>query len=121
MHASEARTEREGRWRELMRQRSESGQSRVDFCRERGIKTCSMRYWERKMRRADGGLGRSVPRVLGGGFVGVQLAPGREWEERERSGGDGVLTAWVGGVRLEIGRGFDAEVLRGVVDVLRGR
>lgn len=120
MPAGETRKEREWRWRELIRQRSESGQRRVDFCRERGITTDSMKYWERKMERASMGLGRSVRPAVGGGFVGVQIAPGPEWAERERLGREGVLSAWVGGVRLEIGRGFDAELLRGVVDVLRG-
>jgi len=86
------------RWRELIREQSESSQTILAFCRERSVSVYGFYYHKRKMRDESLGKGFSELRTPGRGGIRLVLERGR-WQ-------------------LEIEQGFDAECLRQVLGVL---
>ena len=76
--------------------RRDDGLSLASFCRQRGVGPWVLRYW---LARA---AGSSAP-----GFVQIAAAPGSV-----------TMEVVVGGAVVRVARGFDAELLRGVVAAL---
>jgi len=86
----------QGEWERLLEEFGTSGKSIRGFCREKGVSVSQMSYHLRRARKAD----------AGGGFVElVREAPCDLWVE-------------AGKCRIQVRRGFDAELLRQVAAAL---
>src|SRR5690348_15266934 len=97
-----------GKWRGLVAEQSQSGQSVAAFCRERGLRSGQFFAWKKRLRDA------AAPK-----FVAVEVAPGAEtkWPAPEMSGG-AIEVRLRGGRSLVVEPGFDADHLRALVSVL---
>ena len=98
------------KWRELVGEQGQSGQSVAEFCRERGLKSGQFFAWKRRLREAEAAK-----------FVAVAVAPVLEAERPAPATHSGAIE-----VRLDRGRilvvepGFDAHHLRALIAVLEG-
>jgi len=85
-----------------------SGLSCVEFCRKRGLSLATLgRY---RKRQAHGEV------VAGDRWVAVELSGGRP--ALGSGANSGLAVALPGGVRIEVGRGFDASTLRQLLGAL---
>lgn len=91
--------EREGYWRELLERQAASGLSVRAWCARETVGYATFMYWRRRLGRTG-----AVERLT---LIRVE----------EAAVGDG-LWLWVGGVRIEVKAGFDAGLLRQVVEAL---
>lgn len=86
-----------------------SGVSRAVFCAQRGIGRWRLAYWERRLSdriaqtAASDAAADALPPL---GFVELRV------------GGDSTLTVTVGSAQVVVGPGFDAALLRDVVEAL---
>jgi hypothetical protein len=96
------------KWRGLVADQSQSGQSIAAFCRERGLKCGQFFAWKKRLREAE------APE-----FVPVEVAPVAEtsWPAPEMHGG-AIEVRPRGGRSLLVEPGFDAHHLRALVSVL---
>ena len=102
-------------WSELVRDYEASGQSQRAFCTERRIGQSTLRYWMRRLEKRSGEAPVTVTQ-------GTRLVPVDLIEEpAPLTAGSGVTILTGGGVRIEVGRQFDAGVLRGVVAALEAQ
>jgi hypothetical protein len=111
------------KWRGLVGEQSQSGQSVAAFCRERGLRDGPFFAWRKRLREAeaarasgeDVSLGRRAAR-----FVALEVAPEAAGERRLAP----VVHGGAIEVRLRRGRslvgepGFDAQHLRALLSVL---
>lgn len=88
------REERRAWWRGHVEGQSRSGLSLKAYCAEHGLKVWQWHYWRKALQGPQGGF--------------VELA-----------GVGGGLTLECAGCRIALGRGFDCELLRQVLAVLR--
>lgn len=92
----------ERRWRKVLERQRASGLGVAAFCRRHGLAEASLYAWRRR-------LSVAAPAFVEAKVVGV---PGA---------GAGVIEVCLrGGRRVRVGRGFDPELLKGVVAVLEG-
>ncbi len=96
------------KWRGLVREQSQSGQSIAAFCRERVLKSGQFFAWKKRLREAEAAQ-----------FVSVEMAPvaGRNWAAPERHAG-AIEVRLRGGRSLVVEPGFDAHHLRTLLSVL---
>jgi hypothetical protein len=93
---------------ELVAEYETSGLSCVEFCRKQGLSLATLARYRK--RRAQGEV------VAGNRWVAVELSAGRP---PLGSGANSALTvALPGGLRIEVGRGFDASTLGQLLGVL---
>ncbi len=97
------RDETWAKWRAVVRQQANSGQSAAGFCRERGISVTHFFEWRRKLSEAESKEGQ---------FVEVRLAPAQNRALEVRL---------AGGRSVMVEPGFDAGHLRAVVAALEQR
>jgi len=81
--------DRERRWRGLITQWKQSGQTARAFCHDRELNVHTLYGWHRELRRRDGGSKSSGKKNQGHRFVQVEVT-GPSWLELSL-GGDLVL------------------------------
>ena len=81
----------------------QSGLSQADYCGREGLATSTFCKWKQRL------AGGSTTQLVEIGFVATPAGPGL------------CLVLGGGQYRLEISRGFDAEALDSVLDVLEAR
>ena len=102
-------TDTETKWSERVGEWRASGKTAEEFAEGRGFKGSTLRYWASTLRTAEGAPGRTrKPRVR---LVRVVARP---------SAAEASLEVAVGAARVTVRPGFDAALLRQVVDALRG-
>ncbi len=97
------------KWRGLVAEQNQSGQSIAAFCRERGLKSGQFFAWKKKLREAEAAK-----------FVAVDAAPDPEWKRvpaREMQGG-AIEVRLARGRSLVVEPGFDAHHLHALLSVL---
>ena len=131
-------SERASYWREALRECEQSGLTRVEFCRRRGIKAGTLAWWKRQFKRRDKDdrPTRRGPRSAGQTPVFMELAPspnpgGSRWRAwpasvletrgpgRPSSAGRYAVVL-PNGVELHLGDGFDPAQVAGLVQALVG-
>lgn len=109
------------RWAEYVAQWEASGGSARAFAQGHGIAEASLRWWKSELarrsrnepaRRSPGPTPKREPRVAMARVVRDGEQPPAEQVPTE-------VTVAVGTARIVVQRGFDAELLRAVVDALR--
>ena len=97
-----------GKWRGLVAEQSQSGQSVASFCRERELRSGQFFAWKKRLRDA------APPK-----FVAVEVGPVVEtkWAVPEIPGG-AIEVRLRGGRSLMVEPGFDARHLRALVSAL---
>lgn len=102
-------------WAQIMRERSESGQNKREFCRASQIRECVYYYWQRKLREATCSelsvqkVEQAKSAVEPNGWV--SCAP----QERE---GAGRIVIEAGKYRVVVEAGFDTETMGRVCQML---
>jgi transposase-like protein len=103
-----SQSEKQVKWRSLIAEQKESGQSAAAFCRTRGVREALFYYWKKQLKE----VARSQ-------FVELQVAK-PEWSQRHSGGALGTTIE----VRLRNGRSlmvapeFNAGHLRALLAVL---
>ena len=97
------------KWRDLVSEQEQSGQSVAAFCRDRELAGSQFIYWKRRLREA----GRAP-------FVEVQLAqPGAEPRAQARAlGSTSIEVRLRNGRSLMVAASFDARHLRALLAVV---
>ena len=97
------------KWRDLVSEQEQSGQSVAAFCRDRELARSQFIYWKRRLREA----GRAP-------FVEVQLAqPGAEARVQARAlGSTSIEVRLRNGRSLMVAASFDARHLRALLAVV---
>jgi hypothetical protein len=102
------RTEAWARWRGLVAEQNQSGQSVAAFCRERSLRSGQFFAWKKRLREAEAAR-----------FVAVEVAPVREPQRPEPEMHGGAIEVLLGrGRSLLVEPGFDARHLRALLSVL---
>jgi hypothetical protein len=97
------------KWRDLVSEQEQSGQSVAAFCRDRELAGSQFIYWKRRLREAGGAR-----------FVEVQLAqPGAEPRVQGRALGSSTIEVRLrNGRSLMVAASFDARHLRALLAVV---
>jgi ATP-dependent helicase YprA (DUF1998 family) len=103
------REQAQAKWRDLVAEQEQSGQSVAAFCRDRELAQTQLTYWKRRVREAA-----RAP------FVEVQLAqPGAEPRVQARALGSTTIEVRLkNGRSLMVGARFDARHLRALLAVM---
>jgi transposase-like protein len=106
---NERRGQALAKWRVLVAEQEQSGQSVAAFCQNRELVQSQLIYWKRRLREATG-----AP------FVEVQLAqPGAERGVKVRALGSTTIEVRLkNGRSLMVGASFDARHLRALLAVV---
>ena len=106
---NEHREQARAKWRELVAEQEQSGQSVAAFCESRELTRSQLIYWKRRLREAERPS-----------FVEVQLAqPGAEPRVRARALGSPTIEVRLkNGRSLMVAAGFDARHLRALLAVM---
>jgi transposase-like protein len=96
------------KWRGLVAEQNQSGQSVAAFCSERGLRSGQLFAWKKKLREAEAAK-----------FVAVEVAPVRaaKWPASVVQSG-AIEVRLSGGRSLVVEPGFDAHHLRALLLVL---
>jgi len=102
------KTEKLGKWRSLIAEQKESGQSAVAFCRTRGLREALLYYWKKQLQE-----------VAGSQFVEVQVAKPDLCERDSRATlGSTIEVRLHNGRSLMVAPEFNAGHLRALLAVL---
>ena len=119
----QGRAEAWTKWRRLVGEQGESGQSVEAFCRERGLPDSQFFAWKKRLRKSEAAAvgGEDLSRgTRVARFVAVEVA--RRSSRREAVGTvvhGGAIEVWLrGGRSLVVERGFDGRCPRGSLSVL---
>ena len=104
--------ERERYWRGVLRRRSASGMSIVEFCEHEGLKASTFHYWQREIRRRDEELQSD------GVSVESTLAPVRIIGESDGSSSTPLEIVATNGYRVRVGQQATSEQLRCVLHIV---
>ena len=109
MEVKKRRRDRRGRgyWQKLVSRQEESGEKASEFCRSRDIGRASFYAWRRRLGSEENG----ETSTKDPGFVEVHRETGGEPAR-------GICIRY-GEFEIEVGSGFDAGVLRRVLDITR--
>ncbi len=66
------RSENQAEWEKRVLERGVSGQSKVGFCRDRGVSVSALDYWERKLRAGSNATDRRLRTMR---FARVKVEP----------------------------------------------
>ena len=105
------------RWERLVKTWEAAGQP-ADFAGKHGVAEGSLRWWKSELARRAKGATRGRPPRRPGPRVTLARVVREGARADEPVGGDGSLVVAVGGVRIVVERGFDASLLRAVVEAL---
>jgi transposase len=97
----------------LVREYEAGSQSQRAFCAARGVGQSSLRYWKRRLERADGDEAKPTARA-------PRLVPVRLIEDAPAPADSGLVVVTPGGIRVEIARQFDTATLRRVLAAVEG-
>jgi len=99
------------RWRGLVAEQSQSGQSVAGFCIERGLRSSQFFAWKRRLREAEAAK-----------FVAVEVTPVREasWPASAAHSG-AIKVRLCRGRSMVVAPGFDAHHLRALLSVLEAK
>ena len=104
------KTEAWAKWRGLVSEQKQSGQSVAAFCRERGLRSGQLFAWKKRLREAEAAQ-----------FVAVEVAPAAEAKRSAAVQFSGAIEVRLrGGRSLVVEPGFDAHHLRAMLTVLDG-
>lgn len=106
----QSRAEAWAKWRGLVAEQSESGQSAAKFCFERGLSSGQFFTWKKKLREAESSR-----------FVALELAPVAEAQWPATMPSRAIEVRLVRGRSLVVEPGFDAHHLRALLSVLEGQ
>jgi transposase-like protein len=111
------------KWRGLVGEQSQSGQSVAAFCRERGLRDGQFFAWRKRLRDAEAARPSGDDLSLGtraARFVAVEVAPeGAEGTRLAPVVRGGAIEVRLRGSRsLVVEPGFDAQHLRALLSVL---
>ena len=95
------------KWRGLVSEQSESGQSVAAFCEERGLRAWQLYEWKKRLRESEAAK-----------FVEVQLASPAEPVRPAGARSSAIEIRLKGGRSLVVEPGFDAGHLRALLAVL---
>jgi len=125
--------ERAAFWRTVIAEWSSSGQSKVAFCKARGLSPSAFHWWKGELARRAAAQGKSLPAAGAGQNRGAKASPFVPLRVVTSSGrsivgpacapayeGAGMELVLANGRRVRVGSDFDAEVLVQVVQVLEG-
>ena len=98
------KTEAWTKWRGLIAEQSQSGQSVAAFCIERSLRSGQFFAWKKRLREAEAAK-----------FVAVEVAPVAETKRRM---GGAIEVRLVRGRSIVVERGFDAHHLRALLSAL---
>jgi transposase-like protein len=102
------KTEIWAKWRGLVSEQSQSGQSVAAFCSERGLRSGQFFAWKKKLREAEAAK-----------FVAVEVTPVAEAKWPASVVSSGAIEVRLGrGRSLVVESGFDARHLRALLSVL---
>jgi hypothetical protein len=107
---SEFMTETESKWAERVAGWQASGQTAPAFCKGKEFTPSGLRYWASRLRRSEPASRAD----------GVRLARVVRAAPRSAPMAETPILIEVGNARLGVRRGFDAEALRAVLDLLGG-
>lgn len=100
--------EKQVKWRSLIAEQKESGQSAAAFCRTRGLREALFYYWKKRLQE-----------VAGSQFVEVRVAKPDLSERASRAAlGSTIEVRLHNGRRLMVAPEFDASHLRALLTVL---
>ena len=102
-------TETQTKWSERVREWRASGKSAEEFAEGRGFKGSTLRFWASSLRNLE-----SEPRAASQGRVRLLRVV------RKPSPPDSAIEVAVGGARVVVRPGFDAALLRQLVEALGG-
>jgi len=100
-------TEAWTKWRGLVSEQSQSGQSVAAFCEERGLRAWQLYEWKKRLRESEAAK-----------FVEVQLASPAEPVRPAGARSSAIEIRLKGGRSLVVEPGFDAGHLRALLAVL---
>ena len=105
-------------WERLVKAWEAAGQP-PDFADKHGVVEESLRWWKWELaRRAKGGTRGRPPRRERARVTLARVVREGERAVDEPAAGGGTVVVAVGGVRIVVERGFDASLLRAVVEAL---
>ena len=105
-------TETESTWTTRVTEWRASGLTAPAFCKGRAFSSSGLRYWASCLAKGDKTETKPAPEVRLARVVRVA---------RPTEAAETPIVIEVGDVRLGVRRGFDAECLRAVLEVLGGR
>jgi len=103
----------EAKWTARVEAWRASGQSVAEFCEGKEYAANTLRYWSSLLRRRLAGT-ESVSMRAGEVRIARVVRTGAE------TGSETPIVVELGGARVHVRRGFDAEVLRQVMGILGG-
>jgi hypothetical protein len=109
-HIDEMRQGRAGawsKWRELISEQNQSGQSVAVFCRERDLRVWQFYEWKKQVRHSEAEK-----------FVEVRVGAPAKAERPTQAESGSIEIRLDRGCSLVVGRGFDANHLRALLAVL---
>lgn len=110
------------RWARIIAEQRASGMTVARFCEARGIASSSFFPWKRRLAQGAqaGGVGSSTTAVFVEAKVPAASAPADapDAEGDRRGGVGGIAIELVRGRRVLVGRGFDRQLLRDVIEAL---
>ena len=102
------KAEKLGKWRSLIAEQKESGQSAAAFCRTRGLREALFYYWKKQLQEAAGSQ-----------FVEVQVAQPELRRRYSRTAlGSPIEVRLRNGRSLLVAPGFDTSHLRALLAVV---
>ncbi|NJL26496.1 MAG: hypothetical protein HC897_00795 [Thermoanaerobaculia bacterium] len=117
-----ARGGRGSYWAEVLREWSQSGQTQVDFCRDRGVSLTSLRWWKWWLKASGPTAARAgVERCEKVRFVPVKVVASRvppSVIERSASPSGCYEVELRGGDRLRVPADFEPEVLQRLIQTV---
>lgn len=111
---SNKETARQQHWRQIVEEQKASGLSHGSFCQERGIKEATLKWWERRFRRATEASALGEPGIGGSpaesGFIELRTI------DRNTLASYKIRTA--SGTELELSGSFNAERVQQLLRLL---
>lgn len=106
-------TERQRHWRQVVEEQRCSGLSVLSFCQERGIKEATLKWWERRIRRAS-----SSELVATSGEASHPESGFIELRPLERGAVASYKIRTASGNELELGGSFNPERVKQLLKLL---
>lgn len=97
------------KWRGLVLEQTQSGQSGAKFCRERNIRVWQFYDWKKRLGEAEGAK-----------FVSLELKPAEAMGQWSSARDKAIEIRLRGGRSLVVEPGFEASHLRALLAVLEG-
>jgi hypothetical protein len=106
-------TETEAKWAGRVSEWRQSGKAAEEFAEGMGFEASTLRYWASRLKKAKAEPGGNAPNVR------LARVVRRERSATVVGAADAGVVIEVGRARVTVRRGFDASVLREVLDALQ--